>query len=162
MLHAYLFGTFTLTDSARPRPLPATERARALLAYLLLQRAHAERLARAVALGVFFPEMSEARARRALSQTLWHIRRACPALIESDAETIHIPRAAPVWVDVEEFRKVEVGSWKLKVPLGLEVGNAAATPTSNLQPPISNLQSLISLSATSSASGSAETAARRW
>lgn len=103
MFRAHLFGTFTLLAGARAVPLPAAS-ARALLAYLLLHRAQPH--PRAVLLGLFFPDRSENRARRALTQALWHIRHILPRLIEADADAIHLPPDAPIWVDVEEFKKI--------------------------------------------------------
>ncbi|MEW5716986.1 MAG: AAA family ATPase, partial [Chloroflexota bacterium] len=134
--HAILFGAFTLRRGTRAARLPASARARALLAYLLLHRAQPH--PRAVLVGQFFPELPEDRARRALTQALWHVRRVLPRLIQADADTIHIPPDAPIWVDVEEFRKYSVFSIQYsELP--------SQSPISNLQPPISNLQSLISL-----------------
>ncbi|MCI0476184.1 MAG: bacterial transcriptional activator domain-containing protein, partial [Anaerolineales bacterium] len=121
MFRAHLFGTFTLLDGARAVPLPASS-ARALLAYLLLH--HAQPHPRAVLVGIFFPDLSEIRARRALSQALWHIRHALPRLIQADAETIQVSHDASIWVDVEEFRKIS------------DLSSPSLT---------SNLQSLISL-----------------
>ncbi|MBM3130224.1 MAG: tetratricopeptide repeat protein [Chloroflexi bacterium] len=128
MFRAHLFGTFTLLDGARGVPLPAA-RARALLAYLLLHRAQPH--PRAVFVGIFFPDLSEPRARRALSQALWHIRRALPRLIQADAETIQVSRDASIWVDVEEFRKISDFRFQI---------SDLSSPS-----PSSNLQSLISL-----------------
>lgn len=102
--HAHLFGTFTLLQGKRVLALPPSGDARALLAYLLLNRESPH--PRAVLVGLLFPDYSENRARRALTQSLWHIRRGLPKMVEADADAIHIPPAAPIWVDVEEFKKI--------------------------------------------------------
>ncbi len=119
---AHLFGTFSLWRGKQKLALPASSAARALLAYLLLNRA--QPLAREVALGLFFPEMPDARARRALSQALWHIRRILPRLVEADAETIQMARDASIWVDVEEFKRIsDSSSSNLKSAIDLYRGD---------------------------------------
>jgi hypothetical protein len=58
-----------------------------------------------VLVGVFWPDIPEARARHALSQALWYLRRSLPDedLLQADVETLCIPPRAPIWVDVAAF-----------------------------------------------------------
>ena len=101
-VHVHILGAPTITWAGRPVRLGATS-ARLLLGYLLLHRRRPQ--PRLKVIGVLWPDMAETRARRALSQALWLLRRSLPeALFQITSETLHIPPDAPVWVDVEAFR----------------------------------------------------------
>lgn len=141
--YAYLLGTFTLRHGTRSVSL-ASAAARALLAYLLLHRD--QPTPRAVLAGILFPDCPEPRARRALTQALWHIQRVLPRLVQADVDAIHIPPDAPIWVDVEEFKKYSVFSIQYSdLPSQPPTSNLSTTLRASLQSPISSLRSLISL-----------------
>jgi len=85
-VQVHLFGQFELLQGDSSSSLPPASAARSLLAYLLL---HKGRLfPRSVLADLIAPDLSEAQARHALSQALWHIRRSLPGLLESDASQI--------------------------------------------------------------------------
>ncbi|MFZ5878302.1 MAG: ATP-binding protein [Chloroflexota bacterium] len=86
------------------RPLPASSTARSLFAHLLFH--NHEPQSRAALTGLFWPELDETRARRALSQALWQIRRAFPDLLAADADSVTMAAAAPLWVDAREFERL--------------------------------------------------------
>ncbi len=98
----YLFGSLALFQGERSLPLPASVTARSLLAYLVLLRERPH--PRPVLAGAFWPESSEAHARRALTQALWQIRRVLPGLVQSDAESVSLSTGACLWVDVAAFQ----------------------------------------------------------
>lgn len=68
-------------------------------------------------LGVLWPDRDEKRARRALNQLLYTLRKASPELdLESVSDALDFGRE--VWLDVEEFeRRLEVGDLKGAVEL---------------------------------------------
>ena len=101
MYQAYLLGSFRVQRQT-PLNLPSAAVARSLLAYLLLHQEQPQ--SRHHLLGHFWPDLPEQQARRALSQALWHIRRALPDLIASNRETVHIPPSENLWVDAVAFR----------------------------------------------------------
>lgn len=111
-IHACLFGSPALFrhdkgDDASGRveiPLPASTAARSLMAFLLLRRRQAH--PRPVLAGTFWPDMPEPQARRALTQALWHIRRALPGLVCADTDGVTILADARVWVDVQVFQEL--------------------------------------------------------
>lgn len=76
-MKAILFGPLRLEDHRqRPFPLPPSTNGRALLAYLLL---HADQPhGRSHLAALLAPDDSEEKARRALTQALWQVRRALP------------------------------------------------------------------------------------
>lgn len=111
---ASLFGILRLwTIHARERdtssdvhveesvPCSALSGARTLLAYLLLHRQQPH--ARVVLAGRLWPEVTDARARRSLSQAIWRINRCLPGLLQTDPDTIGISPQAQLWTDVAEF-----------------------------------------------------------
>jgi len=73
MLSIYLLGGLTLRWHKDPLPPIQTTRARALFAYLVLNRRTLHD--RAVLAGTFWPDIPEEQARRRLRQALWHIGR---------------------------------------------------------------------------------------
>ena len=72
VLHVYLFGVMSIEKDGQNIPLPSSVVARRLLAYFLFNKDRPH--TRAVLAGIFWGEMPETRARKALSQALWHIR----------------------------------------------------------------------------------------
>lgn len=101
-LRAYLFGTFEIHRGNIPLTLPGSISARSLLAYLCLNCS--QPVPRPVLAGTFWPEQTESAARRALSQALWHIRRAIPDLITADAYAVQISPESLLWIDVVTFQ----------------------------------------------------------
>ncbi|HHB91127.1 MAG TPA: hypothetical protein ENK60_07440, partial [Anaerolineae bacterium] len=100
-LYFYLFGGFTIQRDGLRVPPPASQKARALLAYLLVHPGVAHE--RAYLAGLFWPDLSESVARRRLSQALWQVRQVCPD-IETNRTTVRLPSLDSYWVDVEAFR----------------------------------------------------------
>jgi DNA-binding SARP family transcriptional activator len=102
-LHIHLFGPLRIEREGQILSPPASADARALLAYLVM---HSTRpLARSVLVGVFWPDLPEAKARRALSRALWHLRRAIPDLVQAEGDMLVVDPQVPVWVDVNAFRQ---------------------------------------------------------
>ncbi len=101
-LQISLFGTLRLEKNGEIFRLPASTDARHLLTYLLLNRQ--KKHSRTVLLGIFWAESPETRARKALSQAIWYIRRDFPELLETNHESITISSSIPIWVDIEEFK----------------------------------------------------------
>ncbi len=128
MLTIHLLGTFSIEKDGCPLPLPVSVQARHLLAYLALfcTRNHPRNLL----IGIFWPEEPEERARRALSQALWHIRRLFPDLVKADAETVAISTQGEVWIDTQAFEQ-GLQDWLNTNPLP-EAGRVALLETSHL------------------------------
>ncbi|HEY65682.1 MAG TPA: AAA family ATPase, partial [Caldilineae bacterium] len=107
MLHVYLFGGLHLRRGKDPLPPIRSRAARSLFAYLITypDRPHT----RDFLAGLFWPETSEALARRRLSQALWQIRQALKSLLNpqscilTDAEAVQFNHQASYWLDVEAF-----------------------------------------------------------
>lgn len=96
-----LFGQFECIQGEQPTHLPAASDARGLLAYLFLHKGRA--FPRSMLAALIAPDLPEAQARHALSQALWHIRRALPGLLESDINQAGIPDLLDLQVDALEF-----------------------------------------------------------
>ncbi len=103
-VRVYLFGTLTLKRGDVVLPVPRSATARSLLAYLLLYRSRPR--PRDVLVGLFWPEYSEARARRALSQAIWTIRSEYPDLLAVTADMVQVASPESLWVDVDEFQRL--------------------------------------------------------
>lgn len=103
MLQIRLFGPLAIEKDGKPAALPPSNPARGLLAYLALY--HGRKHTRSLLAGTFWPDEPEERARRALSQAIWHIRRFFPDLVEAEAETVEIPARFNVWVDTLAFEQ---------------------------------------------------------
>jgi len=98
-----LLGGFELHGGDEPLRLPATLKARSLLAYLVV---HSDRACpREQLADLFWPDRPRDKALRSLSTALWHIRRALPPgdYILADARTVRFNRESEYWLDVEEF-----------------------------------------------------------
>ncbi len=102
-LYVHFLGSFDIQINAEPTSLPASGNARSLLAYLLY---HHRKHTRSVLVGVFWPELPEDRARRALSQSLWHIRRCLPEAIQTDAEHVSISPEIIISIDAKKFENL--------------------------------------------------------
>jgi len=104
MLQIRLFGPLTVEQDGHSLPLPASAQARDLLAYLALF--HARQHNRSALVGTFWPDLAEERARRALSQALWQIRRFFPDLVTAEAETVRFAPPASFRVDALDFERL--------------------------------------------------------
>ncbi len=103
MLKIQTLGGFELWDDTNPLPLPATIKARSLLAYLIVHRNRIwprERLA-----DLFWGDRPDHKARRSLATALWHIRGClpCQELILSDTQTVQFEPRTDLWLDTEVF-----------------------------------------------------------
>jgi DNA-binding SARP family transcriptional activator/predicted ATPase len=109
MLRFFFLGAYHVTLASRPSPRFQTNKVRALLAYLVLEadRAHE----RTALVGLFWPEMPEARALNNLSkalgllrQALWNHDQATPYLLVS-RQTVRFNPDSDYWLDVAEFQR---------------------------------------------------------
>ncbi len=96
-------GKLELQSVGQPLPLPATYKARSLLAYLITHRERPcfrEPLAER-----FWPDRAPDRALHSLSTALWHIRRVLPPgeLLLADAHSVQFNPDSDFWLDVEAF-----------------------------------------------------------
>lgn len=98
---AHLFGQFELVEGGVSCALPASSNARLVLAYLLLHRG--EGCSRTVLAELIAPELPETQALHALSQALWHIRRALPGWLDSDAFQVSFAANIQISTDAKEF-----------------------------------------------------------
>lgn len=103
-IRANLLGTLTIYRGQEQLDFSGSTSARALLAFLLLNRAHPQSRNRLA--GLFWPNMDETRSRRALTQALWRIRNLLPDHLTTDAHNVHIPVAPSLLIDVEEFESL--------------------------------------------------------
>jgi len=115
LLHLFFLGPLTLQTQGQPLPLPATQKAQSLLAYLVMHRSTPH--PRLQLAGQFWPNLTDARARRSLNTALWQIRKVLPAAdyILADPYNVQFNSAGDYWLDVVEFE-------------------ALSTPTSSDQP----------------------------
>jgi serine/threonine-protein kinase len=90
-------------ENGREQTLSLTPKPIALLAYLAVAGARGRALQRDTLLALFWPELPADRARAALRQAVFHLRRAVGAdALRSDRSTIGLGADA-VWCDVREF-----------------------------------------------------------
>ncbi|HEX9615763.1 MAG TPA: winged helix-turn-helix domain-containing protein, partial [Anaerolineales bacterium] len=75
-LHVRLLGSLEIFHTGRPLPVPATRKAQALLAYLVLNREQPQSRERLAEL--FWGDRPEEKARRSLSTAVWHISHCLP------------------------------------------------------------------------------------
>jgi len=104
-LRVHLFGGFLLERGGVTLPPIASRAGRSLFAYLVM---HKDRpLNRELVAGTFWPELSDARARRRLSHTLWQIQdvvnSASSSYLDVATDTLVFDRDSSYWLDVEEF-----------------------------------------------------------
>lgn len=103
-LHISLFGTLGLRRGAEHLALPASSDARSVLVFLALSadRPHT----RSALVERFWEGLSESRARRALSQALWHLKRSVPDLVEANATHVGLNPELPVEIDADRFERL--------------------------------------------------------
>ena len=109
MLEVQFFGSFAIQHDGKPIVL-SSRAAQSLFAYLILTAGTQHR--REKLAGLFWPDLSEAKARTYLRQQLWRIRKALPAKTESDyllADdiTICFNAASEYRLDVAALRELE-------------------------------------------------------
>jgi DNA-binding SARP family transcriptional activator len=99
MIEIRLLGSPHLIDNNQDLPLPTSIHARKLLVYLILyaSRQHT----RNKLIGIFWPDQSEERARKALSQAIWHIRKTIPDIVVSDGEQISLSSKIDLSIDTQ-------------------------------------------------------------
>lgn len=109
-LRVRLLGGFTLAWGEMSLPLPPSQPARSLFAYLITYRDRPH--TRDLLAGLFWPDLPDALARRRLSHALWQIGRALNSLpnpapyLLADADAVQFNAAAPYWLDTEEFGRL--------------------------------------------------------
>jgi DNA-binding SARP family transcriptional activator len=102
-----MFGGLTLEAGGEPLAPIASRTGRSLLAYLIAHRHTAP--TRDLLAGMFWPDMSEAQARRRLSHALWQIQSVLSeagrldGYIQASPTTIRFNADRGAWVDVDEF-----------------------------------------------------------
>jgi predicted ATPase/DNA-binding SARP family transcriptional activator len=100
MLRFHTLGGLRIERDGQPLQLP-TQKARDLLAYLLTFRDRTH--PRPVLAGILWPDLSEEKARRRLSDTLWRVRLVLGDHILAHDECIWFNADLPCWLDVEQF-----------------------------------------------------------
>ncbi len=117
-LQIRLFGGLELSADGNRLPLPASRRAQALLAYLVLNPGPCRR---AKVIGELFPESSEKRGRKQLSQELWKLNSLLDnhlpegQLILQRSEIVELSPSARVWIDTAEFDRA-YRAWQAAKP----------------------------------------------
>lgn len=112
MLQIGLLGGMSLAWDNQPLSLIASTRARALFAYLVLNRHVLHHRARLATL--FWPDLPEPQARRRLRQALWHVARRVndlppgPYLLR-DGNQVRFDATLPHQVDVDVFDRLSQG-----------------------------------------------------
>lgn len=101
----HLFGGFLLERDGVALPPIASRVGRSVFAFLVMHRdrpMHRDLLA-----GIFWPDLSESKARRRLSQTLWQIQdvvnEGSNSPLSVTTDTIAFDISKSYWLDVEEF-----------------------------------------------------------
>ncbi|HXV71556.1 MAG TPA: hypothetical protein VEB69_09160, partial [Acidimicrobiia bacterium] len=104
-LRVHLFGGFLLERGGVALPPIASRAGRSLFAYLVMHRDRP--VNREVVAGTFWPELTDSRARRRLSHTLWQIQdvvhTATSSYLEVGTDTLVFDSESSYWLDVEEF-----------------------------------------------------------
>lgn len=109
-LEIRLLGGFEMRLGEAPLdPLPLRA-ARSLLAFLVINRNRAH--SRDLLAGTFWPQLPDARARRRLSQALWHVRASVRRLEEpteplvlASGNMVRFNPGVDLWLDVEQFEQ---------------------------------------------------------
>lgn len=104
ILRIRMLGELELTMGDQALLLPATMKARSLLAFLVTHRARAyprEQLA-----DLLWPDSPREKALHSLSTALWHIRRALPDgnFILADAQEVRFNPGSECWLDAEVLK----------------------------------------------------------
>ncbi len=108
-LHVYLLGGFQLQSKGAALPPIASRTGRSLLAYLLTHRERAH--TRDLLVGKLWPDTEETKARRRLSQSLWHIQSVLAPIagaepfILTEPATIRFNTRSDAWIDVAEYEE---------------------------------------------------------
>jgi DNA-binding SARP family transcriptional activator len=105
-LQIRLLGTLALTWNGNLLPVPCSPKVRSLLAYLICN--HDRPISRDRLVGVFWPDRSDAHARRALSQALWQIRSSLDPVADrlvTERDVVTFEIHAGDWLDVEAFER---------------------------------------------------------
>jgi len=120
-LQVRFFGRFELEYVRKPLPLPATRKAQALLAYLILQREQPQQRDHLAEL--FWGDRPDEKARRSLSTAIWHISHCLPekGYILSDLNTIQFNPRAALSLDIDEFEAFVSGKDVESLRTGIEV-----------------------------------------
>ena len=105
-LRIQLFGGFLLEHGSRALPPIPSLAGRSLFAFLALNRGRPH--ARGRLAGMFWPDLTESRARRRLSHALWQIQDALGEIssqpyVLASADSLAFNEAAPYLLDTEEF-----------------------------------------------------------
>lgn len=109
MLILHLLGGFNAAKNGSPLNGFATDKARALLAYLAIERERPHR--RESLASLLWPEQPEERARQSLRQALSNLRQvlagkeSSPILAVTNSD-VQISAQAEIWVDVQAFRSL--------------------------------------------------------
>jgi predicted ATPase/Tfp pilus assembly protein PilF len=110
-----LLGSFQVTLDGEPVTGFTTDKARALLAYLVVEAAHPHR--RDALAGLLWPDQPQRKARQNLRQALSHLRqalgdrdRATPLLLVC-RETVQFNAASDHWLDVAVFTDLVETCW---------------------------------------------------
>ncbi|MBN1977444.1 MAG: AAA family ATPase [Anaerolineae bacterium] len=106
MLKIHLLDGVELFCGDEPLPLPATFKARSLLAYLVTYRDRA--CSREGLADLFWSDRPGDKALRNLSTALWQIRRVLPSetYLISDAQTVRFNSESDYWLDVAAFERL--------------------------------------------------------
>jgi DNA-binding SARP family transcriptional activator/Flp pilus assembly protein TadD len=112
MLEIALLGGLSLAWDGQSLPPIASARARALFAYLVLNRDRLHR--RASLAGLFWPDLPEEQARRRLRQALWQVARRVNGLppgfyLLREGDQVGFNATLPHQVDVDEFDRLSQG-----------------------------------------------------
>jgi DNA-binding SARP family transcriptional activator len=106
-LCVHLLGSFTVALDDEPVTAFATDKTRALLAYLAVEADRAHR--REALAGLLWPDYPERSARRSLTSALAALRQAIgdrqatPPFLHISRQTIQFNTASDAWVDVTAF-----------------------------------------------------------
>lgn len=104
-LRVSLLGTPEISLAGHRLQLPATRKALALLAYLILNRSKPQPRDRLVYL--FWSERPEEKARSSLSTAIWHVSRCLPSKgnLLSGVQTVQFNPRMALWLDVDQFER---------------------------------------------------------
>ena len=135
-LSLFFLGPFTVTLGDQPVSQFASDKVRALLAYLVVEVDQPHR--RSALAGLLWPEYSERAARASLRNALANLRQAIadhqvqPSFLLTDRETIQFQSCSDHWLDMRAFERYF---------------NPETPPSNNLsvQPEIENLKSAVEL-----------------
>jgi DNA-binding SARP family transcriptional activator len=107
-LRIHLLGRVELSRGQGPLPGFATQKSRSIFAFLAMHRSHL--VPRDVLIGAFWPEQSEAIARKSLRSELWRIRSALDSVefphhsyLRVQNDDVSFDTSTDYWLDVEEF-----------------------------------------------------------